>query len=178
MLSRPPPSSAAPEPGHLETLAAAFVAAPLCACVVDAQGRAIAANARFEDEVGPLYTFQQRAFENIGADDAAVARLKVALDDARLAGRSSKVRDVECLLLGSGYPVAKHVDWSVARIGDTGQLCVTGEIVAIADEAQRDRDAELLDCFQNAPIAMHWLSGEGIVLWANNTEVRDFKPAL
>jgi PAS domain S-box-containing protein len=35
----------------------------------------------------------------------------------------------------------------------------------------RARDAELIDFFQNAPIAMHWLNGEGIVLWANQTEL-------
>ena len=33
------------------------------------------------------------------------------------------------------------------------------------------RDAELIDFFQNAPIAMHWLNGEGLVLWANQTEL-------
>ena len=35
----------------------------------------------------------------------------------------------------------------------------------------RARDADLIDFFQNAPIAMHWLNGEGIVLWANQTEL-------
>ena len=33
------------------------------------------------------------------------------------------------------------------------------------------RDAELIDFFQNAPIAMHWLNGDGTVLWANQTEL-------
>lgn len=33
------------------------------------------------------------------------------------------------------------------------------------------RDAELIDFFQNAPIAMHWLNGDGTVLWANQTEM-------
>jgi hypothetical protein len=36
---------------------------------------------------------------------------------------------------------------------------------------QRAKDAELVDYFQNAPIALHWLSGEGIILWANQTEL-------
>jgi PAS domain S-box-containing protein len=36
---------------------------------------------------------------------------------------------------------------------------------------QRAKDAELVDFFQNAPIALHWLSGEGIILWANQTEL-------
>ena len=37
--------------------------------------------------------------------------------------------------------------------------------------AQRHKDAELVDFFQNAPIALHWLSGTGHVLWANQTEL-------
>lgn len=36
---------------------------------------------------------------------------------------------------------------------------------------KRARDAELIDFFQNAPIAMHWLNGNGIILWANQTEL-------
>ena len=35
----------------------------------------------------------------------------------------------------------------------------------------RARDAELIDFFQNAPIAMHWLNSDGTVLWANQTEL-------
>ena len=35
----------------------------------------------------------------------------------------------------------------------------------------RARDAELIDFFQNAPIALHWLNSDGIVLWANQTEL-------
>lgn len=35
----------------------------------------------------------------------------------------------------------------------------------------RARDLELIDFFQNAPIAMHWLNGNGTVLWANQTEL-------
>ena len=35
----------------------------------------------------------------------------------------------------------------------------------------RARDEELIDFFQNAPIAMHWLNGNGTVLWANQTEL-------
>ena len=35
----------------------------------------------------------------------------------------------------------------------------------------RSRDLELIDFFQNAPIAMHWLNGNGTVLWANQTEL-------
>jgi hypothetical protein len=35
-----------------------------------------------------------------------------------------------------------------------------------------DMTSELIDFFQNAPIALHWLSGTGVILWANNTELQ------
>ena len=38
-------------------------------------------------------------------------------------------------------------------------------------EADNNYTEELLDFFQNAPIALHWLSGTGHVLWANNAEL-------
>jgi PAS domain S-box-containing protein len=31
--------------------------------------------------------------------------------------------------------------------------------------------SELIDFFQRAPIALHWLSGTGVILWANDTEL-------
>ena len=34
------------------------------------------------------------------------------------------------------------------------------------------QDAELIDFFQNAPIALHWLSGTGHVMWANQARRR------
>mmetsp|Transcript_9200 Transcript_9200/g.20774 ORF Transcript_9200/g.20774 Transcript_9200/m.20774 type:complete len:669 (-) Transcript_9200:437-2443(-) len=37
---------------------------------------------------------------------------------------------------------------------------------------ERYNEEELADFFENAPIAMHWLSGEGLVLSANQTELR------
>lgn len=39
------------------------------------------------------------------------------------------------------------------------------------DEKPSDRDAELIDFFQKAPIALHWLSGTGQVIWANDMEL-------
>jgi len=34
-----------------------------------------------------------------------------------------------------------------------------------------DMTSELIDFFQKAPIALHWLSGTGTILWANDTEL-------
>ena len=37
-----------------------------------------------------------------------------------------------------------------------------------------DMTIELIDFFQNAPIALHWLSGTGTILWANEAELKSF----
>ena len=34
-----------------------------------------------------------------------------------------------------------------------------------------DMTSELIDFFQKAPIALHWLSSTGTILWANDTEL-------
>jgi PAS domain S-box-containing protein len=85
-------------------------------------------------------------------------------------GSSFKARNIEMLTLAEGLPIKKHFDWT-AGIGRDGQVILFGDPVNEQDEEQRVKDAELVDFFQNAPIALHWLSGEGIVLWANQTEL-------
>jgi PAS domain S-box-containing protein len=50
-------------------------------------------------------------------------------------------------------------------------LLLLGDPCTDQDVTQRAKDSELIDFFQNAPIALHWLSGEGKVLWANQTEL-------
>ena len=159
--------------GDLSLSSCAFAGAPLCLCVLDARGCPVEANALFQEQIGELYKLSGRTFELIGACERDVARLRNAFDETLRTGQRSKVRDVSCFVLGGGFPCAKHMDWSVSRLTDArGSLCLAGELVAEVDEPRRERDAELLDFFQNAPIAMHWLSADGTILWANNTELR------
>ncbi|KAJ1456807.1 hypothetical protein M885DRAFT_516864 [Pelagophyceae sp. CCMP2097] len=151
--------------------ASAFTHAPLCACVVDFNGHVVEANEVFEAQVGPIFAFAQRSFEQFGADEANVLRLKEALETTRSTGLRRRVRDVLCLATSQGFPVDKHFDWHISKM-PCGSLCLMGDVVTQGDELQREKDAELIDFFQNAPIAMHWLGPDGIVLWANNTELR------
>ena len=83
---------------------------------------------------------------------------------------SFKVRNIEMLTLSKGFPIKKHFDWTVG-VGKDGQVILFGDAVNEQDEEQRAKDAELVDFFQNAPIALHWLTVEGNVLWANQTEL-------
>jgi hypothetical protein len=83
---------------------------------------------------------------------------------------SCKARNIEMLTLSEGFPIKKHFDWTIG-VGKDGQVLLFGDAVNEQDEEQRAKDAELIDFFQNAPIALHWLTGEGNVLWANQTEL-------
>lgn len=102
-------------------------------------------------------------------------KLKAAIESVAIGGSlRAKARNIAMLTLrddNSGFPIEKHFDWIVGK-GRDGQILLFGDPCSEDDVAQRAKDAELIDFFQNAPIALHWLSGEGIVLWANQTELR------
>jgi PAS domain-containing protein len=62
------------------------------------------------------------------------------------------------------------------RAVDQENLLIRGNIdtakhLNSASREQMDFSLELLDFFENAPIALHWLSGTGHVLWANKYEL-------
>ena len=44
-------------------------------------------------------------------------------------------------------------------------------MTTVVDDKRRAKEAEFVDFFENAPIALHWLSDTGHVLWANKTEM-------
>jgi len=89
------------------------------------------------------------------------------------------IRNVEMLTLGTneaGLPVRKYFDWTIGSVkeeeeGGAEAVILYGNLVNEVEESDRARDAELIDFFQNAPIAMHWLNSDGTVLWANQTEL-------
>ena len=125
--------------------------------------------------MGPLFKFQGFAFWDASFAADGKAKLKAAIASARDAAAepaTRRVRNVEMLSLAAagGLPVRRHFDWTCG-LGVDGCVVLFGEACCHSDVKQRTRDAELVDFFQNAPIAMHWLSGEGIVLWANQTEL-------
>jgi hypothetical protein len=58
---------------------------------------------------------------------------------------------------------------------DKENLLIRGNAVAahpaIPCDMKLDIVVEMMDFFENAPIALHWLSGTGHVLWANKYEL-------
>jgi PAS domain S-box-containing protein len=162
---------------------------PLCMVALDEKGRAVQINETCQEHFGPFFKYSAATFSTLATDSPEHrAKLEGALKQARLsaAGASNgapsgakseqkprtsfKARNIEMLTLSEGLPIKKHFDWTIG-VGRDGQVLLFGDAVNEQDEEQRAKDAELVDFFQNAPIALHWLSGEGIVLWANQTEL-------
>jgi PAS domain S-box-containing protein len=174
-----------------------FDCVPLCVVALDERGRAVQVNETCLAHFGPFFKYSAATFSTLATDSPEHrAKLEDALKQARLsaAGASNgaqngapngtpsgakseqkprtsfKARNIEMLTLSEGLPIKKHFDWTIG-VGRDGQVLLFGDAVNEQDEEQRAKDAELIDFFQNAPIALHWLSGEGIVLWANQTEL-------
>jgi PAS domain S-box-containing protein len=152
---------------------------PMCMLTLDAHDlKPRAINDTFFREMGPLYKFSESSFVDATSDDKASdarVRFQQALDKALTDsnGERVRVRSIEMTTLAgeSGFPVRRFFDWYISLNKEEDSLILLGDHCTDTDAEEREKDAELIDFFQNAPIAMHWLSGQGKVLWANQTEL-------
>ena len=67
------------------------------------------------------------------------------------------------------FPTRVKYDWSISSRSKDGRLVVSGKRSA-PFEPSEDYE-ELVDFFNKAPIALHWLDSDGKVLWANDREL-------
>ncbi|KAL9190659.1 hypothetical protein ACHAXT_000365 [Thalassiosira profunda] len=155
-------------------------ALPLCMVTLDlATLRPLQCNAMFERHIGPLHKFANDDFVLAASDDKASdarPKLREALEKAAAADAGAdrvRVRDVEMTTLAgeSGFPIRRLFDWFASKSDDGASLILLGDPIGERDAEEREKEAELIDFFNNAPIALHWLTGEGKVLWANQTEL-------
>lgn len=79
-----------------------------------------------------------------------------------------------CLEGAHKFPVYKPLQWVLSLYNDTNYVLTGTSVTSQTGDGQIDQkydNAEFIDFFQNAPIALHWLSGTGHIIWANNTEL-------
>ena len=76
-----------------------------------------------------------------------------------------KLDSEHILLRGKLHPKTD----SIVSETSASTTATTGEVTS--HPANINYTEELLDFFDNAPIALHWLSGTGHVLWANKMEM-------
>ena len=148
--------------------------APLCALVLGANGHVSLVNKVFIELMGPQYKFADYPFSQAPADDEGKTLLAETIEKVR-SGKSlrERLRNLQMITLAgeAGLPVKAHFDWFIGPSDVAGEVIMYGDPCSDDILAQRHKDAELVDFFQNAPIALHWLSGTGHVLWANQTEL-------
>lgn len=136
------------------------------------------------EDVNPNAASEEAGETNRTRFRDAIGKVRTSLCDdvdamAEKSEATAKVRNVEMLTLGNdaGLPIKKYFDWSIGSVqldeddGPASAMLLYGDMINEVESSNRARDAELIDFFQNAPIAMHWLNGEGTVLWANQTEL-------
>lgn len=165
---------------------------PQCiATLCSNSGSILHANSTFESHMGPLFKFKNCSFWELATEkDDGKELLRDAIEHVRIGNKSDeskldnsdgadtndndvlrkRLRNVEMISLAKNIPMKCHFDWSIGK-GADGAIILFGDKCNDKDEEAIERDAEFIDFFDNAPIAMHWLSGEGIVLWANKTEM-------
>jgi PAS domain S-box-containing protein len=137
-------------------------------------------NSTFEILVSPLFKIRQalevcslaQVLATTGQHQEKLLKALEAVSSGRQ--ERARARSVETLTLAeadNGFPIKKYFDWMVTKSARSSQIIMYGDPCHEQDLEQRAKDAELVDFFHNAPIALHWLSGEGIVLWANQREL-------
>eukprot|EP00979_Chaetoceros_neogracilis_P009151 scaffold2077_cov233-Chaetoceros_neogracile.AAC.2 len=116
---------------------------PFCLVALDRiTGKAIQTNETFNKIIGPFFKFASYEFSSVATLGESRTKFSKAIEMA--------------------------LSFSSTTVSSTSSTAIAG---SDTDVEARSKDAELIDFFQNAPIALHWLSGEGIVLWANQTEL-------
>jgi PAS domain S-box-containing protein len=170
-----------------DAAAAVLSSLPLCMVTLNSNNlHPVACNAMFERVIGPLYKFADADFITAACSDDkkhadSRGRLLSAIDNlvmsyqADNSGQRKRVRDVEVTTLcdeNSGFPIRRRFDWFISKsCEDAETIILLGDPCTEHEVVQREKEAELVDFFQNAPIALHWLTGEGKVMWANQTEL-------
>ena len=145
-------------------------------CLVDKTGLIVKANSYFCKNIA-------KAERTVGVsmmEDMIhqADRDKIAAGLQQVQARGGRVAVGRCRTLTyegeNEFPVFRLFDWVLNAGMEDGGVLASGRIVSAKEriEQEVEREQELLDFFQNAPIALHWLSDKGIILWANNTELQ------
>lgn len=135
---------------------------------VDFTLRIVRTNKAFREIVSPSNILSVGdALTSILDKDGDKARLKNAL-----VSQSSVDLDFVTVADSSGnFPIVRRLIVHIARHDDKNHVTLTLTPVE-HKQSNFDVDAsELIDFFDSAPIALHWLSGEGKVIWANKREL-------
>lgn len=125
--------------------------------------------------MGPHSRFQVCTFDETAFDGGGKFKLKTAIMSAKDINAESfycSAHNVAMLSQPSQgeTPICRRFDCSCSLSTD-GCMLVVGEPCPTEVAEERCESSELMGFLQNVPIAMHWLSADGMILWANQKEL-------
>ena len=146
---------------------------PVAVFALDSNGDIVYANACFEKFVAPFARVKNLPFADEFINSSDTRRFNNALSSVLCASTlTATVTNCQTLCFGSNdFPLYKSIDWMLSGTMKNGHIVITGSINEKLNEKENDTEHELIDFFQNAPIAMHWLNSKGIIIWANKAEL-------
>ena len=129
------PRRARPDVAALDSQKATLLdGAPLCAAVLDTNGKAVVVNKVFVELMGPLFKFSDHEFSEAASKNEGKASLKAAIK-AVCSGASTRERlsNIEMLTHARWpcMPVKSHFDWFIGSSEGPGDasLCWRGHAV-------------------------------------------------
>lgn len=145
---------------------------PEAICILDHSHKFEFVNKVFERNVCSLQRGSNYVFEEdlVHPDDKPL--FLAALSEAAN-GLSASCKSLRTLTTtgSNDFPIFRRYNWLLNGELGEGKIILSGRMVTVVD-GEEDVEGEFLDFFQRAPIALHWLSGTGHILWANDTELQ------
>lgn len=150
--------------------AAALDAVPLAVAMIQARSqRILYVNSFFSDNVMKKGMAEEMNFQDLLKD---LDKYKMETNISLLQTETEKpLRSVSLGILSTlslhgkeGFPLFNPFNWTISIVdGNPDQLLLTGAPEILVKEEYSDSNVttidEFIDFFQNAPIALHWLSG-------------------
>jgi len=149
--------------------------------VLDSNHRTIVhVNKQFVHEIAPAHRAVGLSFLTDLIQPSDRPAVETAMSNAFCPGvdyrheKSLHVATSVCtLVLGvlGQYPIYRSYDWKFTKSEDDKFFLCLGRLVTVLNAERHKDEAEMMDFFDNAPIAMHWLGGTGNIIWANKKEM-------
>lgn len=138
---------------------------------IDSALRVVSANRAFRDNVSPSNILQ------VGSNFASILRAdsdRCLLENAFFPNPCVENLEIEVVTVSKKsnlFPVVRRMIVYLSRHGDGKNITLTMTAVSHPTHSTDVDASELIDFFDNAPIALHWLGGNGTVIWANRREL-------
>lgn len=171
---------------------------PESVVVLNLEGNVLYANTTFESNIAPLERIINLEFveEFIASDDIdrfqRVIQMAIQHQNSSnvLCSNSYPILDCRTLCFDQNdYSLYRSIDWNISCGKNDAYLIITGRFSCFASHSANpceqelklekssvdnkvEIESELMEFFQKSPIAFHWLNSEGIIIWANQAELK------